>query len=50
VTFGGVEATSFEVINDSEVKVVVPTGAKTGAVAITTSAGTSAGSVTFTVN
>jgi uncharacterized repeat protein (TIGR03803 family) len=50
VAFGGVDATSFQVINDSEVKATVPTGAATGPIAITTSAGTATTSTNFTVN
>ena len=50
VSFGGVDATSFQVINDSEVKASVPTGAQTGPIAITTSAGTATSSTNFTVN
>jgi uncharacterized repeat protein (TIGR03803 family) len=50
VSFGGVDATSFQVINDSEVKASVPTGAQTGPIAITTSAGTATSSTSFTVN
>jgi len=49
VAFDGVDATSFEVISDSEVKVVVPTGAKTGTIAITTPGGTGTSKGTFTV-
>jgi uncharacterized repeat protein (TIGR03803 family) len=50
VSFGGVDATSFQIINDSEVKASVPTGAQTGPIAITTSAGTATSSTDFTVN
>lgn len=50
VTFDGVEATSFEVVNDSEVKALVPSGAKTGAIGITTAGGTATSSANFTVN
>jgi uncharacterized repeat protein (TIGR03803 family) len=49
VTFGGVKATAFTVISDTEVKATVPTGAKTGHIAITTSGGTATSSGTFTV-
>ena len=50
VTFGGVDATSFEVVNDSQVDVIVPTGAKTGAIGVTTSGGTGTSATNFTVN
>jgi uncharacterized repeat protein (TIGR03803 family) len=50
VTFDGVDATSLEVINDSEVKAIVPSGAKTGAIGITTPGGTATSSTNFTVN
>lgn len=50
VTFDGVDATSFEVINDSEVKAIVPSGAKTGPIGITTPGGTATSSTNFTVN
>jgi uncharacterized repeat protein (TIGR03803 family) len=50
VTFDGVEATSFEVINDSQVDVVVPSGAKTGTIQVTTPGGTATSTTSFTVN
>jgi uncharacterized repeat protein (TIGR03803 family) len=50
VTFDGVDATSFEVISDSEVKAIVPSGAKTGPIAITTPGGTATSTTNFTVN
>jgi hypothetical protein len=40
VTFGGVVATSFTVISDTEVQAVVPVGAMTGQIGVTTSYGT----------
>jgi hypothetical protein len=49
VTFGGVDATSFQVITDSEVKALVPASAKTGHIAITTPGGTGASKGIFTV-
>jgi uncharacterized repeat protein (TIGR03803 family) len=49
VTFGGVAATSLEVISDSEVKAIVPTGAKTGKIAVTTPGGTGTSATNFTV-
>jgi len=50
VTFGGVKATSFTVVSDTEVQATVPTGAVTGAIAIVTAGGTATSSSTFTVN
>jgi hypothetical protein len=49
VTFGGVKATAFTVNSDSKVTATVPTGAKTGKIAITTPGGTATSSGTFTV-
>jgi uncharacterized repeat protein (TIGR03803 family) len=49
VTFGGVKATTFTVNSSSKVTATVPTGAKTGKIAITTTAGTATSSGTFTV-
>ncbi|HWO39920.1 MAG TPA: IPT/TIG domain-containing protein, partial [Candidatus Acidoferrum sp.] len=49
VTFGGVNATVFTVNSDSQITASVPTGAKTGKIAVTTPGGTSASSATFTV-
>jgi uncharacterized repeat protein (TIGR03803 family) len=49
VTFDGVQATTFTVNSDSEVTAYVPTGAKTGKIAITTPGGTAVSSGTFTV-
>jgi uncharacterized repeat protein (TIGR03803 family) len=50
VAFDGVDATSFEVVNDSLVDAIVPSGAKTGAIQITTPGGTATSSTSFTVN
>jgi uncharacterized repeat protein (TIGR03803 family) len=50
VTFGGVDATTFEVVNDSEVKALVPSGAKTGTIAVTTPGGTGTSATSFTVD
>lgn len=50
VMFDNVDATSFEVINDSEVKATVPSGAKTGVIEITTPGGSVTSTTSFTVN
>ena len=49
VTFGGVAATSYQVISDTEVDALVPAGAITGAIAVTTPGGTGTSSTNFTV-
>jgi uncharacterized repeat protein (TIGR03803 family) len=49
VTFGGVIATTFNVNSDIQVSANVPTGAKTGHIAITTLGGTAVSSGIFTV-
>ena len=49
VTFGGVKATSFTVNSDKQVTATVPTGAKTGHIAITTAGGTAVSKGIFTV-
>ena len=49
VTFGGVEATSFEKNSNTKVTATVPTGAKTGKIEVTTSGGTATTGKTFTV-
>jgi uncharacterized repeat protein (TIGR03803 family) len=49
VTFGGVKATTFAVNSDTQVTADVPTGAKTGKIAITTPGGTATSSAVFTV-
>jgi len=48
VTFGGMAATSYQVINDTQVDALVPSGAKTGPIAVTTVGGTGASSMSFT--
>jgi uncharacterized repeat protein (TIGR03803 family) len=49
VTFGGFKAHKVTVVNDTQVKATVPTGAKTGHIAITTLGGTAVSSGIFTV-
>jgi uncharacterized repeat protein (TIGR03803 family) len=49
ITFNSVAATSFAVINDSQMKAIVPAGATTGKIEITTPGGTGTSSSNFTV-
>jgi hypothetical protein len=49
VTFGAVSSTSLEVISDTQVDAVVPSGAVTGPIAVTTPGGTGTGNTNFTV-
>jgi hypothetical protein len=49
VTFGGIAATSFTFVKDTEVDATVPTGAVTGPIAVTTGAGTATSATNFTV-
>jgi hypothetical protein len=49
VTFGGVSATSLQVISDTQVDALVPTGAVTGPIAVTTPGGTATSTEHFTV-
>ncbi len=49
ITFDGVKATTFSVKSATEVTADVPTGAKTGAIAVTTAGGTATSAKTFTV-
>ena len=49
VTFGGVAATSLQVISDTQVDALVPTGAVTGPIAVTTAGGTGTSATNFTV-
>jgi uncharacterized repeat protein (TIGR03803 family) len=50
VTFGGVKATSFRVVSPTLIRAIVPTGAKTGKVSVTTRNGTAFSKETFSVN
>jgi len=50
VKFGGVAATGFTVNSDTQVTATVPTGAKSGKIAITTPGGTANSPTSFTVN
>ena len=49
VTFGGVKATRFTADSDTQVTADVPTGAKSGKIAITTAGGTATSAGVFTV-
>jgi hypothetical protein len=49
VTFGGVAATSYQTISDTQVGALVPAGAVTGPIAVTTAGGTGTSSTNFTV-
>jgi uncharacterized repeat protein (TIGR03803 family) len=49
VTFGGVAASSHEVISDTQIDALVPSGAVTGTIAVTTPGGTGSSSTKFTV-
>jgi len=49
VRFNGTAATSFTVVNDGQITTTVPAGATTGAVSVTTAAGTGSSSAVFTV-
>jgi uncharacterized repeat protein (TIGR03803 family) len=49
VTFGGVKATTFTINSDMVVTATVPTGARTGKIAITTQGGTATSATSFTV-
>jgi hypothetical protein len=50
VTFGGVAATSIKVLKDTQMTAIVPTGAVTGPIAVTTAGGTGASTTNFAVN
>jgi uncharacterized repeat protein (TIGR03803 family) len=49
VTFGGVAATAYSIISDTQVSAFVPTGGVTGKLALTTPGGTGTSSTSFTV-
>jgi uncharacterized repeat protein (TIGR03803 family) len=49
VTFGGVTAASYQVISDTKVSAVVPTGAATGKIALITPGGAASSATSFTV-
>ncbi|HWY20462.1 MAG TPA: choice-of-anchor tandem repeat GloVer-containing protein [Candidatus Acidoferrum sp.] len=49
VTFNGIAATSFKVVNDTYVTAVVPSGATTGKVVVTTPGGTLTSNVNFRI-
>ena len=49
VKFGGVVATSYQVINDQKVDALVPSGAVTGPISVTTPGGTGTSTSNFTV-
>jgi uncharacterized repeat protein (TIGR03803 family) len=50
ISIGGVMATSFTVDSDTQITATVPTGAKTGHIAVSTLGGTAVSAGTFTVN
>jgi hypothetical protein len=50
VTFGGVVATTFNVVSETEITATVPTGAKTGKIGVTTNGVTVDSKASFTVN
>jgi hypothetical protein len=47
VAFNGVAATSYTVVNDTQVTATVPSGAKNGPISVTTPAGTATSSTSF---
>lgn len=49
VAFGGVKATTFTVVNDTTVTAIVPSGAVSGKIGITTSGGKATSVTSFTV-
>jgi hypothetical protein len=50
VKFGGVRAASFTVNSDTQLMADLPTGAKTGKIAVTTKGGSASSPTSFTVN
>jgi uncharacterized repeat protein (TIGR03803 family) len=50
MSIGGVMATSFTLDSDTQITVTVPTGAKTGHIAVSTLGGTAVSAGTFTIN
>jgi hypothetical protein len=50
VKFDGVKAAHYTVSSDTQVTAVVPTGAKTGKIAVTTAGGSASSKTSFTVN
>jgi hypothetical protein len=50
VTFDGVAASTFTVVSDTEVTATVPTGAKTGKIAVTTNGVVATSTGSFTLN
>jgi uncharacterized protein (TIGR03437 family) len=50
VTFGGVKATNFTMVSPTLIQAIVPTGARTGKVGVTTRNGSAKSKQTFTVN
>jgi hypothetical protein len=50
VSFNGKNASSFSVDSDTQIRVVVPTGATTGKIAVSTAGGTATSTLSFTVN
>ncbi len=49
VTFGGIAATSYQAVSDTQVDALVPTGAVTGPITVTTPGGTGTSTTNFTV-
>ncbi len=49
VTFGGVKSTTVTIVSDTQITAVVPTGAKTGKIGVTTKGGGATSSTIFTV-
>jgi hypothetical protein len=49
VTFGGIAATSYSVINDQQLDALIPAGAVTGKIAVRTPGGTATSATVFTI-